>query len=351
MKHLGRTVVSCLIGAAAALVVVAVAWGGHELPVYPSFYPHEIEIADVAPAAAANLLRDSKIQAYIGGTIADPPPEPVRVIESLGAFVLVRVKPGPDACAVADRAVASVAARGTPGVIVHPFPVTPFHGDYLHYADLADRADAARIRVGHAANTADVDADVTMVDAAGLVDAGAESINGWIGPPWLRAGWYQADRLLGDAVTGLTVAPDLEFLRERLTTGDYSDAAERINLERDFVSTLAANCRLRVVGYTVKREFFSAEYAAGIENVGYDSLEGLDTPMFLRTVKLKDFPWNGWLALGVNGAPGAAWNPIAGMTDRFGRLLWSALSDPAVLPAPGDAGWVLNRIADVRVNQ
>ena len=70
--------------------------------------------------------------------------------------------------------------------------------------------------------------------------------------------------------------------------------------------------------------------------------------MFIRTVKLKDFPWNGWLALGIDTSPVAAWNPIGGFTDGFGRLMWSALSDAAMLPSPNDAGWMLNRISDVK---
>ena len=69
--------------------------------------------------------------------------------------------------------------------------------------------------------------------------------------------------------------------------------------------------------------------------------------MFLRTAKLKDFPWNGWLELGTGARPTAAWNPVAGFTDDFGRLMRSALGDPAVLPAPNDSGWTINRIADV----
>jgi hypothetical protein len=68
-------------------------------------------------------------------------------------------------------------------------------------------------------------------------------------------------------------------------------------------------------------------------------------------VKLKDFPWNGWLTLGINARPAAAWNPIAGMTDKFGRLMWYALGDPALLPSPYDSGWMLNRVADVQPGQ
>ena len=64
-------------------------------------------------------------------------------------------------------------------------------------------------------------------------------------------------------------------------------------------------------------------------------------------MKLKDFPWNGWLALGLGSRGDAAWNPIAGFTDPFGRLLWSAVGDPATLPSPYESTWMLNRISDI----
>jgi hypothetical protein len=121
-------------------------------------------------------------------------------------------------------------------------------------------------------------------------------------------------------------------------------------LQRDLVTTLTGSCRKLVVGYTVKRQYFSVEFTNGIENIGFDSIEGLNSPMFIRTVKLKDFPWNGWLTLGIDKAPNAAWNPIAGFSDGFGRLLWSAVGDPALVPAPYDSGWMLNRLSDVKSN-
>lgn len=46
---------------AALLVTVGVARGGHELPVYPSYYPHEIAIETMPPVRGAELLRDAKI--------------------------------------------------------------------------------------------------------------------------------------------------------------------------------------------------------------------------------------------------------------------------------------------------
>jgi hypothetical protein len=172
------------------------------------------------------------------------------------------------------------------------------------------------------------------------------AINGWLGPPGLKTGWYQAYLLLGDAIDGKT-RERVESKLRRLQYGGIADAVERINLERDLVAELVGGCRNVVIGYTVKREYYNAEFSAGIENIAYDAHQGFNSPMFIRTVKLKDFPWNGWLVLGLDARGQAAWNPIAGFNDPFGRLMWAALGDPAAVPSPYDASWVLNRISDV----
>jgi hypothetical protein len=276
------------------------------------------------------------------------------------------------ACAVARTVVRDLAGR-VGDFVFHPYPVTPFHGDYLDHADLAgaakarlssDAADAARpalrrlrVRAGSAAvanlvrpdwrtEGAAWDASIDSVDSAELVSSTTVAMNGWLGPPWVRAGWFQAALLLADSDPGKR--DRIAAALGRLQTYAYGDMVERINLARQLVLLLAQSCRKTVAGYTVKREYVSVEYSAGIENIGYDALEGLRSPMFIRTAKLKDFPWNGWLMLGLDAKPAAAWNPIAGFTDPYGRLMWFALGDPAVLPSPYDSGWMLNRIADVR---
>ena len=364
-------------------IVATVAKGGHELPVYPSYYPHEIEIRTAAPEQAAGLLLQGGIQAYVGGTprFAEQPPDWMRSVESLGAMVSVRVNPS-SSLANDERAVCAVARTilrdiaGTGGDFVfHPYPVTPFHGDYLDHVDLADAAKArvlgdtaeaaksfprtlrvaaegplakSLVRPEWYTQGSDWDAAIEETDAAQLVASSLVAVNGWLGPPWVRTGWFQADLLLADAAAQSADASRARNDLERLQAGDYADAIERINLERELVSTLTSGCRKVIAGYTVKREYLNAEFSAGIENVAYDSVAGLHSPMFIRTVKLKDFPWNGWLSLGINARPSAAWNPIAGFNDPFGRLVWFALADPAVLPAPNDARWTINRIADVQ---
>jgi hypothetical protein len=363
--------------AALTLALLALARSGHELPVYPSFYPHEIEIRALSPERAAALLTDNKLHAYVGEAPrwAATPSEAIRAVESLGAFVVVRLNPSSprardEACAVIGTVLRGLAAASGE-IAVHPYPVTPWHGDYLHHVDLAEAAKARWLseRAGSAvaglkvkstpaterlvapewrASGAEWDAEIAQVGAAELVAAVSTATNGWLGPPWRKTGWFHGHLLLADAIGDSAVKARVEDHLQRLQALTHANAVERINAERDLVAALTAGCSAAVAGYTVRREYFNAEFSAGIENIAFDSIEGLASPMFLRTVKLKDFPWNGWLALGVGEAPVAAWNPIAGFTDGFGRLTWSAVGDPAALPSPYDAAWILNRISDVQ---
>ena len=364
----------------AVIVTVAeVAKGGHEAAVYPSYYPHEITIETVPPDRAASLLRENKIEAYVGGgqPLPDKLPSAIRTVESLGDLVVVRINPASSlaqeeaqACAATETVIGDMAGRS--GLTFHPYPVTPFHGDYLYHVDRAETA-RARFRsrlVGRTPAHPTVRAEGTLanlvraewqtdgpnwdvaveaVDAAGLVASALTSLNGWLGPPWLRTGWYQAALLLTNAIDTAQTRQRADALLTRLETDDYSDATEQINLERELVAVLTSECRTMMVGYRVKHEYFSAEFTDGVENIGFDAISGLNSPMFVRTVKLKNFPWNGWLSLGIDGRPNAAWNPIAGFDDAFGRLMWATLSDPALLPAPYNSGWMLNRLSDVQM--
>jgi hypothetical protein len=362
--------------------LATVARSGHELPVYPSYYPHEIQIERMAPNRAATLLTEGKLHAYVGGVPHFPgaPPESIRTVESLGALIVMRVNPqsplgaAPAAsCAVAATVLRDLAGKGE-GFVFHPYPITPFHGDYLYHVDRAATAKATLLAraTGEPAAAADrpkvkakgelalrlvrpewradgPDWDVALeaVGAADLFAASTHATNGWLAPRWVRSGWFQAYLLLAEAAS---IPDNVRDEAERLQAIDPDDAIARINRERDLVARLTDGCRATVAGYTVKREYFSDEFSAGIENVAYDAIAGLSSPMFIRTVKLKDFPWNGWLALGIAGAPDAAWNPIAGFTDTFGRLTWYAVGDPAAIPSPSNSGWVLNRVSGVETS-
>jgi hypothetical protein len=364
-----------LLGAA-----VAEAPAGHESPFYPSFYPQEIRIEALDPAAARAGWRKARVHAYVG---EDPfsgvtPPAEAASVQHLHSFVVLtfdgassqsrpadrKVK---DWCESASRLIGAL-ARGAGDFVLHPYPVTPYHADYLQHFDLAQQARARF--AGGAADSASAalrirgrgelaqsliparwkasasgwDATLEEIDLDRLVGA-ERAAAGWSVAPWVRQGWYQTHLLFAGHLPDGAARAAAETAGRRLRSGDYREPAQRINLERSLVATLLAGCGRFVVGYRLKRERYNSEYSMGVENVGFDSQSGFESAVFARTVKLKDFMWNGWLRLGIAAKPAAAWNPVGGMNDGFGRMLWRAVGDPALLPAPYNGREIANRVS------
>ena len=250
------------------------------------------------------------------------------------------------------------------GFVFHPYPVTPFHADYLHHLDRVEAAKNAvgefasvssvkigargqvaetivRAQWGHVTDGGDVVIEAVQIDE--LLAAAGGQFDGWSGPPWMKEGWFHAYLLLAaglDAQQRETADGDYE----QLIRGATRSLAEHANLERSLVSVLANRCERMVVGYVPRVEYFTEAYPAGVENVAYDSVSGLNSPVFVRTVKLKEYPWNGKLHVGVGDRSKAAWNPVGGFTDAMGRLMWSAVGDPAMLALPFNASWMPNRV-------
>ncbi len=366
-----------------ALAVFTATRGGHEVPIYPSYYPQEIRIESVDPASAGGLLREGKIHAYVGDetVFGRTIPESIGYVESLGSYIVINLNPASplardetSACTI-TRTMVSALAAAKDRFFFHPYPVNPFHADYLRHFDLADAAKQRyldspvaapdsvlpdlKVKAKGAFATKLVprrwqaessvwDASVEQIDTGDLVRSYTFNVDGWLGPPWVKKGWFHAYLLLAGALRDPSEKDRAGSYFQRLRTGDYDTAEEKINLERDLLLLLTSGCRRVVVGYTVKKEYFNLEYSAGIENIAFDSHSGFNSPIFIRTVKLKDFPWNGWLRLGINAKPSSAWNPVGGFTDDAGRLIWFALGDPALFPEPYNANWVLNRIGDVQ---
>jgi len=347
-----------------ALVLVAVAaHAGHELTFYPSYYPHEIDVRFVAsPAAAAAMLRKNTLHAWVGGDPFAPgaAPPTMRWAESLRGFVVLTFPRAAGALADADSRCAAAAqvaqALGpTAPFVLHPYAITPFHDDYVFHADLIQKARARapgkppRVRASGAlaqtlakSNVAaagrDADAVLEEVELSTLLTGTS---------PWMKKGWFQA-WLLQSSPTARSAAA--EAFRRRVD-GDWRTPAERASLERRIVTRASAGCERVVLGYTLRREPLNDDYAEGVENVAADSQAGIASPIFIRTAKLKDFPWNGWLRVGVPGRPRAAWNPIGGFTDPAGRLVWSAVGDDPLLFDPDSARIIPNRARPVAVSE
>ena len=355
-------------------VLFTSAEAGHEIPYYPSFYPQEIAFGVADPATAARLFAKNAIHAYIGPLTA-PKGAELAWIESLRGFVVLTFNPSSrafadarDRCGAATRLANALTAPKTEYVVASPYPITPWHEDYAHHADLAESAKTRpatgpvpRLRVrkdftglvaGPAWRPADGEWDATLeeVSLSELLRDEATRLNGWMGPPWLKEGWFHAHALYARSVTDAGAQSAIGEVFARRVKGGYTSAIERVNLERRLVSLLTRGCERAPIGYTLRREAVNDSYSEGVENVGYDTQAGLGSGVFFRTVKLKDFPWNGWLRVAAATRPAAAWNPIAGFTDEAGALVWSVLGDAAVLPEPYGVGWLPNRVRAVEVS-
>jgi hypothetical protein len=372
-----RAIIRRAAGAALAFgLIVAGGQGGagHSVGHYPSYYPDEIRIYTVDPAAAGRGLVDETLHAYVSAVpnFAGPVPGHVKSVTSLGSFLVLsfnaasaRFASADERCAAARGILATLSEEKAAGFVFHPYPVTPYHADYLHHLDRIEAAKGAvgsgsglaasvkvgakgllaetivRARWGPVVDGGDISLEVVPVDE--LLAAAGVQVVGWSGPPWVKEGWFHAHRLLAP---GLDATPRraVDDAYARLVRGEIRGLAERTDLERRLLAALTQGCERMVVGYAPKEEYFNEAYPAGIENVAYDSLGGLNSPVFLRTVKLKDYPWNGKLHLGVRDRSEAAWNPVAGFTDVMGRLLWSAVGDPAMISFPFNASWMPNRV-------
>jgi hypothetical protein len=201
------------------------------------------------------------------------------------------------------------------------------------------------VPAAHRAGTGPWDALVETREIAPLWTEAAVGPNGDVGQPWLKMGWSHAYLTLREAIIDGTARQRADALHERLASGRVDRLVERLDLERRLVSTLGRTCERIVAGYTLRAEPLNVDYSAGVENVAHDSQAGLGSAIFPRTVKLKDFPWNGWLAVGLPTGPRSAWNPVAGvMKDSASRLTWLALADSAFFPSPHGHGWVPNRV-------
>lgn len=346
---------------------------GHEAPFYPSFYPQEIRIETLDAGAAAEGWPKARVHAFVGEGLfsnAALPPD-TGTARSLRSYLVLsfdstqgRYAGGSgDAkarCEAGGRLL-QVLARKRAGYLFHPFPITPYHADYLWQFDLAERArlrytapaksmarpPALKVRArgalaeallpaGWKADPRTWDATLEEVDVASLTATVRTA-------PWIKEGWFQAHLLYAGNFVGGTAGLWAEHAYRRLVAGEYDGDVERINLERALVTMLAAGCERIVVGYTLREEHFNSEYSVGVEDVAFDSQDGLLSAIFPRSVKLKDFPWNGWLRIGTAARPTTAWNPVGGFADSFGRLLWLTVADPALLHEPNGGSWMANR--------
>src|SRR5262245_19431607 len=267
-----------------SLVAAIPAQAGHEIPFYPSFYPQEITVLSAAPETALRLFEKKTLHAYVG---PDPfrgatSPAHVERAESLDGYVVLtlnRDAPGmtePGArCAAAWRTLRAL-ARAKGAWVVFPYPVTPFHADFVDHFDLVEAVrkrlrpvegdtGAAPLRVRATGRTADLIRSAGLRPANGAWDASLEEVplssllagqegraNGRPWPPWAKMGWFHAYLLFaGERGTGTST---MREAFDRRLRGDWASDGERVALERRIAMNAPGECDRVVAGYTVRSE-------------------------------------------------------------------------------------------------
>jgi hypothetical protein len=343
----------------------ATAQAGHEVPYYPSFYPQEIRIEPLDPDTAGREFANPRdpLHAYIGTAprFSGAPPADLKTVVSLRSFITATANPksermtGRDTRCRAAAAAASMLAKH-PDLVAHRYPITPYHADYIHHADrvpqtATDASMTPQVRASEGV-TSLLANNVPLVSTEWDISIDeipvAEAIRGAALPAWptaspVKEGWFQAYHLLRPALIAPDDANPADDAFRLLAEEEARNETERITRERALIVALTQGCNRAVIGYRLRRETHSDEFSNGVENISFDSQSGLNSAVALRTIKLKDLPWNGWLRLGVADRPAAAWNPVAGFTDAPGRLVWSAVGDDAFLPIPYNSQWANNR--------
>jgi len=345
----------------------------HAITFFPSFYPQEIRIEQLAPDAAAREFANKAdpLHAYLGSAPRFPGhrPDNLKSADSLKSLIVAgvnsrspRLADREARCRATAQAARALAKRSD--LVAHVYPVTPYHADYLHHADLASLPTAERPRpdadppltfrapsgapeilLNEDARVSATDWDLELFEVSpeSLMRMAGSGLNAWPAPPWAKEGWFQAYHLLRPSLTEAEQRERADAIFHRLINGVFKDLTERINLERDLLEALIRDCERTVLGYRLRSEFYSDDFSNGIENIVVDAQFGFNSPVFVRAVKLKDFLWNGWLRIGTEQRPVAAWNPLAGFTDTAGRLVWGTVADDAFLSIPYNSRWVANR--------
>ena len=298
-------------------------------------------------------LRNGTLHAYVGG---DPfaggrLPAHVTAVESLGGYLVARFNPAPpDAagrCAAAARAGQSLGGPRA-GRVAHPYAITPYHADYLQHWDLAQAARKA-VETAPAGPPARPVA-VEEVDLQSLLAAHAIGAGGTFAPPWLKDGWFHAYLLQAPAITDPAARQAVEGLYRRLVTLAYDGGGGARGARAPARPAARGRVRAPRAGLHGAARALQLGVLAGHREHRLGFPAGLQLRDLRAHRQAQGFSVERVAAGSAwPGRATAAWNPVAGFTDAPGRLLWAAIGDPGLIPAPYAAGFVPHRAVPAQV--
>jgi hypothetical protein len=188
------------------------------------------------------------------------------------------------------------------------------------------RIDAKRVDISH-----DWDMLVTILDFSNYTISNLNYINGiyygidsFDGPFFIKSFFYEESK---KPEWNIRNENDL-FLYTRMLVYDWYKNSYNYPLM-----------------YDTEYYVFNDDYDVGLHNMAWSPLVGfLEPSAFFRTVKIKLFPWNGWLLVGSPSVDKCRFNPFLVPGDATCYGLWSVLSDPAFVLNPYNLTFEPNRV-------
>lgn len=148
-----------------------------------------------------------------------------------------------------------------------------------------------------------------------------------------------------DSFDGITFIRDLFLAGKNITEQRIKNEADLFLYTRLLVSDWYENSFTHPLMYDLQYYVYNDDYDEGLHNMAWSPLVGfLEPSAFFRTVKIKLFPWNGWLLVGSPSVDKCRFNPFLVPGDATCYGLWSVLSDPAFVLNPYNLTFEPNRV-------
>jgi len=157
------------------------------------------------------------------------------------------------------------------------------------------------------------------------------------------APWYTNMPGWGEPTYWQYVNAEADEIGQRLQRGDFASRAERDGMLRE-MARIEQEEAIRIWVATIDAGYPASD---ALTDVTLDVRTGLRSPFTLRTASI---PGRDDLNVGVLAVwnESSTWNPVAGFTDVFSRVMWQLLYDPATTADPW-SGAVVPYRADYRV--
>jgi len=364
---------------------VNIGLAGHENVQYQSYYPHEIRFLqvdnlDLAIKLFKNTTTSGRVEGlhlYLGKTdkAETKANYTLKYLDFITNIYLLRFSEFNQH--LRNSTIRSIIAYGcikrnelAKEMLTSPLfiPLLPYHRETSYVKDFEDRLKTIEctdllkelkiLKVGFTAGQADLaDKIIEQIKSNTgfkLNVVKVSSSNDWdILVTRIDMSSYFLSKLsyINGVYYGIDVFEGATFIRDLFLNGKEKPE-QRIMSEEDlFLYTRSIVLEWYENGFTYPLMYdteyyiYNDDYDEGLHNMAWSPLVGLTEPSaFFRTVKIKLFPWNGWLLVGSPTVDKCKFNPFLVPSDQTCYGLWSVLSDPAFVLNPYNLTFEPNRV-------